>query len=59
MFELSFNTDHEDFRNNGPAEIIAVLKEIQESILSGKADGIIRDNDGHVIGRFSFNIPTA
>lgn len=55
--EIRFETDSEEFLDNGAAEVMKVLREIQEDILRGHETSVILDDDGKVIGRWECRLP--
>lgn len=55
--EIMFDTDGEEFRDNGMSEVFKVLREIQENLMRGEESGKIYDDDGNVIGRWTVRLP--
>lgn len=55
--EIRFETESQEFVENGAAEVMKVLREVQEDILRGVEGSIILDDDGRVIGRWDARLP--
>lgn len=52
MFKLEFRTDNAAFDNNKKEEISRILREIAGSVYQGYTEGIIRDINGNIMGRY-------
>lgn len=55
--EITFETNGEEFKNNGVSEVFKVLREVQECMLRGEETGKIYDDDNKTIGHWTVNLP--
>lgn len=55
--EIVFETEGEEFSENGMSEVFKVLREIQENLMRGEEDGKIYGDEGNDIGRWSVRLP--
>lgn len=55
--EIVFETEGEEFSENGMSEVFKVLREIQENLMRGEEDGKIYGDEGNYIGRWSVRLP--
>lgn len=54
--QINFETDSEEFKDNGISQIIKVLKDIQSDALRGVEFGLIVDENLREIGSWSISV---
>jgi hypothetical protein len=55
--QINFETTSSEFSENGVAEVVSLLREVQADIILGHESGLLYDSDRTVIGSWSVSIP--
>ncbi|WP_189553094.1 hypothetical protein [Mesorhizobium sp. M8A.F.Ca.ET.021.01.1.1] len=54
MFKMEFETDNDAFRETPVTQVENIFAEVADAIAHGKAEGVVRDDNGNTIGHWKW-----